>query len=290
MSKSALHTRRIAIAALFLSIALVLRLLMTFYLPLYGQNGVRVNIGTIFAILPAIFFGPLYGAIVAGLFDLLGFLLRPTGAFLPWMTLVVTAGGALRGLLWRGLRNKNRTLLQASLLGFALLLLLFGSLNLIVLSADGIDAHFYDLRDPQTVDTSDMHLTSRLLIERTQGTRYPGEALAGMRLAVTWGPLGAAGFALLLLAIDFILTKYFVKKEALSPILPLTLTILLSGLFVSTLNTAVLQAVFWPGIPFAAVWVPRAAVSLFIDAVFVYFVALLLGLFQRQESLKQLIP
>ena len=274
MSNSTLHTRRVAIAAVFLSIALVLRLLMTFYLPIYGQNGARVNIGMVFVILPAIFFGPLYGAIVAGLFDLLGFMLRPSGAFLPWMTIVVTLGGALRGLLWRGLRDRSRPLLRIYILTFAVPLLFLGGLNMVLLNLD---------------DTGETYLISRLLIERTQGASNPDEALAGMRLAVTWGPIGAAGFALLLLAVDFSLAKWFVKQEQISPLLPLTITILLSGLFVSTLNTLVLQAVFWPGIPFAAVWAPRAAVSLLIDAAFVYFTALLLGLFERQESFKQLI-
>jgi len=289
MSKSSLHTRRIAISAIFLSVALILRLVLAFYLPLYGQNGMRVNIGMIFAIMPAILFGPVYGAIVAGLSDLLGFLLRPTGAFLPWMTIVVTAGGFLRGLLWRILRNRSRALLRICILGFAILLLAFGLMNMAFLGADGVNAQFYESQDSGVIDTEGMHFISRLLVERTQGARYPGEALTGMRLSVTWAPIGAAGFALLLLVVDFVLSRWLVKKEQTSPVLPLTITILLAGLFVSTLNTLVLQMVFWPTIPFAAVWAPRAAVSLLIDVAFVYFVALLLGLFERQENLKQLV-
>ena len=290
LSSTSLHTRRIAICAIFLSIALVLRLLTTFYLPIYGANGLRINPGTIFTIMPAILFGPVYGAIVVGLFDLLGFVLRPTGAFLPWMTVVVAAGGFLRGLLWRGLRNRKRTVLRICLLSFAVLLLAFGILNMAFLSADGVTASFYEGIDPETVDTGGMHLISRLLVERTRGAGNPGEALSGMRLAVTWGPIGAAGFALLLLAVDFVLSKWFIKKETQnSPVLPLTITILLSGFFVSTLNTAVLQPIFWPAIPFAAVWAPRVASSLLIDAVFVYFIVLLYGLFERQDSLRQLV-
>ena len=243
MSKTSLHTRRIAISAIFLSIALVLRLVLTFYLPIYGHNGVRVNPGTIFAILPAILFGPVYGAIVAGLFDLLGFLLRPTGTFLPWMTIVVATGGLLRGFLWRGLRTRNPKALRVCILIFAILLFLSSAFNLIVLHIGGINARL----------------------------------------------IGAAGFALLLLAVDRILSKWLVKEERQSPVLPLTITILLAGLFVSTLNTVVLHRIFWSAIPFTAVWVPRVAISLLVDVVFVYFVALLLGLFERQEGLKNLV-
>ena len=243
MSKTSLHTRRIAISAIFLSIALVLRLVLTFYFPIYGHNGVRVNPGTIFAILPAILFGPVYGAIVAGLFDLLGFLLRPTGAFLPWMTIVVATGGLLRGVLWRSLRNRNHTALRVCILIFAILLLLFGIINMAFLQIGGI--------------------TARLI--------------------------GAAGFALLLLAVDRILSKWFIKEERQSSVLPLTITILLAGFFVSTLNTVVLHQLFWSAIPFTAVWVPRVVISFLVDIVFVYFVALLLGLFERQDGLRNLV-
>ena len=289
LSRSSLHTRRIAITAIFLSIALVLRLFATFYLPIYGANGHRVSPGAIFAILPAILFGPIYGAIAAGLFDLLGLLLRPSGAFLPWMTVVVTAGGFLRGLLWRGLQNRSHRILRVCLLIFAAVLLLFGLLNFVFLHIDGIDGDFYTMNDPQNVDTGDMHFISRLLIERTQGTASPADALSGMRMAVTWGFVGAGLFALLLLAVEFALSKRLIEKERFDKLLPLTMTILLSGLFVSTMNTFVLHPIFWPAIPFVATLIPRVIASLLVDTVFVYFVAILLGLFQRQESLRQLI-
>jgi len=289
MSKTSLHTRRIAIAALFLSIALVLRLFASFYLPIYGANGQRINPGTIFAILPAILFGPVYGAIVVGLFDLLGFFMLPTGAFLPWMTVVVTAGGFVRGFLWRGLRNRSRRILRICLLLFTVILLLIGICNFIFLHTDGIHASIYTDADPQCVDTSAMHLISRILIERTQGASSPADALSGMRTAVTWGFVGAALFALLLLCIEFSFSKCLVAKEKFEKLLPLTITILLSGLFVTVMNTFVLHPIFWAAIPFEAVLIPRVVVSLLIDTVFVYFVAILLGLFERQEGLKQLV-
>ena len=289
LSKSSLHTRRIAIVAILLSIALVLRLVGTFYLPIYGANGHRINPGTIFAILPAILFGPIYGAIAAGLFDFLGFFLRPSGAFLPWMTVVVTVGGLLRGLLWRGLQGRNRLVLRICILSFAVLLLAFGLANMVFLAADGLDAAFYDGIDPQTIDASNMRFISRALVERTQSASAPSEALAGMRIAVTWGFLAAAGFALLLVGVELAFSKWLVKKEQFEKLLPLTITILVSGLFVSTLNTFVLHPIFWQAIPIVAVWIPRAVASLLVDTVFVYFVAILLGLFDRQDSLRQLV-
>ncbi|MCL2562906.1 MAG: ECF transporter S component [Oscillospiraceae bacterium] len=289
LSKSSLHTRRITITAILLSIALVLRFAATFYLPIYGANGHRINPGTIFAILPAILFGPVYGAIAAGLFDLLGFFLLSTGTFLPWMTVVVTVGGLLRGFLWRGLQGRSRLVLRICILTFAVILLAFGLANMAFLSADGLGATFYDGLDPEAIDTSNMHFISRVLVERTQGASSPNDALAGMRAAVTWGFLAAAGFALLLIGIELAFSKWLVKEGQFEKLLPLTVTILVSGLFVSTLNTFVLQPIFWPAIPIVTVWIPRAVASLLVDTVYVYFVAVLLGLFERTPGLKQLV-
>ena len=61
--------RRITISAVFLSLSLVLKTTLTFDLPLFGQNGMRIGISGIFSILPALLFGPGYGAAVSGLSD-----------------------------------------------------------------------------------------------------------------------------------------------------------------------------------------------------------------------------
>ena len=253
MSKSSLHTRRIAIAAILLSIALVLRLLLSFYIPLFGENGMRVSVGMIFAIMPAILFGPVYGAIVAGLFDLMGFLLRPVGAFMPLITLSVVIGGFLRGWLWLVLKNRSRRVMRLMLLAFALLLLAFGVSNLFF----RMDL-FADI-DPQTV---------------------------------TVFPIGAAVFGLALLGADLLLSKWLAKRGDVSRILPLLITIMIAGLTSTTITTVVLREILFPAwqlLPFWVVWVPRMLEAIVTNTVFVYFVALLLGLFERQERLKELV-
>lgn len=85
--------RRITISAVFLSLSLVLKTTLTFDLPLFGQNGMRIGISGIFSILPALLFGPGYGAAVSGLSDFLGFLIKPTGGYLPLLTISAAAGG-----------------------------------------------------------------------------------------------------------------------------------------------------------------------------------------------------
>ncbi|QOX65298.1 folate family ECF transporter S component [Anoxybacterium hadale] len=98
--KESIKTRKVVISAVFVSISVGLKAISSFYLPLFGQNGISVGISGVFTILPAILFGPVYGAMASGLADFLGYLMKPVGPYLPLMTLVVAAGGFLRGWLW----------------------------------------------------------------------------------------------------------------------------------------------------------------------------------------------
>jgi hypothetical protein len=50
----------------------------------------------IFSSLPAIFFGPVFGGASSGIIDILGFLLKPTGPYMPEMTAAAIAGGVLK--------------------------------------------------------------------------------------------------------------------------------------------------------------------------------------------------
>ena len=79
MNKASINLRRVTISALLLSLALVLKLTTSLYIPMFGQNGMRVGVSGIFSMLPAFLFGPVFGMIVAGLADLLGYLLKPAG-------------------------------------------------------------------------------------------------------------------------------------------------------------------------------------------------------------------
>ena len=124
--------RRITISAVFLSLSLVLKTTLTFDLPLFGQNGMRIGISGIFSILPALLFGPGYGAAVSGLSDFLGFLIKPTGGYLPLLTISAAAGGFLRGFLWEILKKKEDKRMR--------LLIAAGSGVLLVLGLGGHDS------------------------------------------------------------------------------------------------------------------------------------------------------
>jgi hypothetical protein len=294
-------------SAMFLSLALITQTALSVYIPIFGQYGMRVGVSGIFAAMPAILFGPLYGAIVYGLSDVLGYLLKPTGAYLPLMTVIVAAGGLVRGILWLALCGRNNTNMRICVAAAAFIFLSLGMANTASLRTDGIDRHFYDQyaaeRDGDALRFTDhagnelalseMRTASRLVITRSAGTASPADSLATYIIFMTAGLLGSAAFGFFLLLADWLLEKYFVKGKRPGRIMPLFLAMVIGGLFVTTLNTILLRetlfAASWKLLPFAVVWVPRVIETIISNTVYVYFVALLLGLLENQRNLKEWI-
>ncbi len=292
MKKSSLYLRRITGSAVFLSISLMLKTTFSFYIPMFGQNGMSVGIAGIFSMMPAILFGPVYGAVVSGLSDFLGYLLKPTGPYIPLMTLIVAAGGFIRGALWMGLRNKDSRKIRIAVAIYSMLLLIVGFCNSASLSADGINVGFYDCVQKESIQTDKMHLVSRMLITRTINTKNPSGNLDTYITFVTAGLIGSAALGILLLAADFAISKKFLHDTRKGQIPQLLIAMIGSGLFVTTLNTLVLrETIFtaWKVLPFAVVWIPRVIEEILGNTVKVYFVAVLLGAFRKQHSLSEQI-
>jgi ECF transporter S component (folate family) len=290
MTANAKHLRRIVVSAVLLSLALIAKSALSFYIPLFGQNSMRVSIAGIFSIMPSIMFGPVYGALVSGLSDLLGYLLAPTGAYLPLMTLVVAAGGFLRGLIWQLLRGKKNRNMRICVIAIASLLLIIGLYNAYSLSADGVNGTFYEANGTEAVNTDGMHLISRMLIERTVNAKDPAGSLNTYIITMTSGLIGSAGFGLILAAADIILSLRF--KKHTGNMMRLLLAMVLSGLFVATLNTVVLRETVyesWKVLPFAVVWLPRIIEEILANIVKAYFIIVLLGIFDRQRNLRELV-
>lgn len=292
MNQSSLYVRRITISAVFLSISLVLKTAFSFYIPVFGQNGMSIGISGIFSIMPSILFGPVYGAVVSGLSDFLGYLLKPAGTYIPLMTLVVAAGGFIRGVLWVALLKKDGRKIRIIAAVFSVLLLIFGICNIVSLSMDGINNDFYAHVRKEDIDTDNMHFISRMLITRTIDTKAPAENLAAYTTYVTAGVIGCAVFGIILLAADLFISKKLLKDSSKGQITQLLLAMVGSGLIVTTLNTVVLRETVytaWKVLPFAVLWIPRAIEEILGNTVKAYFVAVLLGIFNRQRVLKELI-
>lgn len=292
MKISSFYVRRITISAVFLSISLILKTAFSFYIPMFGQNGMSVSISGIFSIMPSILFGPVYGAVTSGLSDFLGYLLKPVGTYIPLMTLVVTAGGFIRGALWASLRSKDSKKMRIAVAVCSALLLAVGICNIAFLSADGIDNGFYAHVQKEDVNTDNMHLVSRMLITRTIGTKDPSGNLATYITFMTAGVIGSAALGILLLSADLIISKKFLHDTHKGQIPQLLIAMIGSGLIVTTLNTIVLrETIFtaWKVLPFTVIWVPRVIEEILGNMVKAYFVAMLLGIFKKQYNLNELI-
>ncbi len=286
MTRASAHLRKIVVSALFLSLALLTGAIFSVNLPLFGENGMRVGISGVFSIMPSILFGPLYGGIVSGLSDVLGYLVKPSGAYMPLLTLTAFAGAFLRGLLWGMLRRADERKLRVAVVALAVLAAFAGAYNLFALSADGVDASFYESAGAPA-DLSGMRWISRLLIERTQATSNPGGNLATYIGYTTVGFLGFAAFGLAICAVDWALKRFFLKERAATGTVAILLAMMLSGLAVTTVNTEILRrTVFesWKLMPFTVVWLPRAIEEIVMNTVKCYFVALLYGVYLRIDK------
>lgn len=292
MDKVSLHVRRVTVSALLLSLALVLKTTFSIYIPLFGQNGMSVGISGIFSMLPAFLFGPVYGAVVAGLSDLLGYILKPMGAYLPLMTLVVAFGGFLRGALWAALRSRGSRAMRIAVAAFSAVLLTAGVLNVMFLKADGVTAAFYDQAQASGISTENLHLVSKMLITRTMNAKDPAGSLATYLAFVTSGVIGSAVLGLLLLAADWFLSRRLAGAAGAGHVPQLLVVMIVSGLIVTTLNTVILRETIyasWKVLPFAVIWIPRAIEEVLGNTVKAYFVALLLGIAGRQRGLRQIL-
>ncbi len=85
---------------MFLAIAVILRNFSQ-TLPIGGGGGIRVGVSGFFTKMPALLFGPWFGAAVSGLYDFFGYLLKPEGAYIFPLTLTSALGGVITGFLYK---------------------------------------------------------------------------------------------------------------------------------------------------------------------------------------------
>ena len=124
MNREAIKLRRMLVSALLLAIALVLKTFFSIDIPLLGENGMSVGIAGVFSMLPSILFGPFYGAAVSGLSDLLGYIIKPGGAYMPLLTLTAALGGFLRGGIFVWLKNRSEGKLRLAVAILTVLMLM----------------------------------------------------------------------------------------------------------------------------------------------------------------------
>lgn len=277
MHNDSLRLRRLIVSALLLAIALVFKTFFSFYIPLFGQNGMSIGVSGIFSMIPSFLFGPWYGAAVSGLSDLLGYLLKPTGAYIPLLTLTAALGGFLRGGLFALLKGRRDRPMRLAVLILSLLMLILGLSVLRTLEADGVNAAYYDRAGTEPENLDELRGAARLLIQRTQNMKNPAEGLATYITCLTWGPMGFGIMGLLLLLGDLLAGRFL--KGAMVSVLAMLIAATLSGLVVTALNTLILRETVyasWKVLPLAVVLLPRIVEEITVGAAKVCLIGVLM--------------
>lgn len=91
-------TKQIAQMGLLLALAIVLKS-VAFYIPIFGVLGIRVGFMDVVVAASGAFFGPLSGMVFGVFYDLLAYLVFPTGGpYFPGFTISFALVGVLGGL------------------------------------------------------------------------------------------------------------------------------------------------------------------------------------------------
>jgi len=232
--------------------------------------------------LPSILFGPFYGAAVSGLSDLMGYLIKPDGAYMPLLTLTAALGGFLRGGIFVWLKNRSEGKLRLTVVILTTLMLMIGLGSMICLKSDGMDYDFYVRVAPeQAIEMTELSPVGRMLVMRTANTKNPTRNLATYIVCLTGAPLAFAGFCAFMLLADWFAAKRIqIEGKTKVNVLAMLLAVLVSGMIVTTLNTVVMRETLyesWKVLPFAVIWIPRAIEELLAGVVKVCCMAMLMG-------------
>lgn len=241
--------------ALLLAVGLVFRYFSQM-IPIAGVGGMRLSVSVFFTRMPAILFGPVYGAAVGSLSDFLGWLIRPDeGAYIFPMTITAALGGFLAGFIFKhvkGIRiNSNH---KGIYLTITVLFGIFGAIN---------------------------HMSSTLFAHS-----YFGNLI--LQLGEKRLPYFTYGFYVCFaIGIIFYLINYLVERFSNKPFaelyMKIFITLLCANIPVTTLNTFVLRW-FYDGLaklPFSVVYAPRVIEEIITTFITAYVVTYLYKVFER---------
>jgi ECF transporter S component (folate family) len=220
----------------------------------FGAPGMRISFSPIFTRLPALLFGPVMGGMAGGIVDVLGYILKPEGAYIPLMTLTAILDGVLTGLVWKGISKAEPKKLQTALWVIFALIGVMGGINM-------ISTAFY----PDS-------LISRAL----EGVGKNKEFLES-------GLLVVAGVGILLLVLDIIARKVFPQARGHKYYIRVLIAYGVAGLVVTVLNTFILQ-IFIPDLGkmgFIVFLMPRLVKEVFMMVIQSYIAAFLISIYYR---------
>ena len=241
--------RKTVFSALCLAVGLVIKQ-FSIMLPLMGAGGLRISFSGIPVVIPAMLFGPWYGAAVYFCSDIIGYILKPEGDWIPWLTLTAAFGGFLRGLFWRFIRNTDNKKLAGGLTALFAAVLAIGAVNQISYS-------FF----PET------SLTEFLFNLKSKGQ--------SQMYFATLIPILAGAVGLIIITINFIISKRDISGEK-NNFIKYSVMLLSVGVIITTINTPILMAFYGMKKAFILFYIPRIAEEVIVTTVNAYVLSLIM--------------
>ncbi|MBE7038248.1 MAG: ECF transporter S component [Ruminococcaceae bacterium] len=249
-------TKKVVYTALLIALTVAMRYALSIMLPFAGVSGMRISPSVFFTKMPAVLFGPLYGAISSGIIDIVCLIVKPEGSFIPYLTLTAILGGFICGFLWKNIENINK---RSFKIVFGAVFSIIGVLGVV----NTIAASFF----------KDSAYTLMLLSIGEK--RY---------WFLSIGLICASVFGIILL-----LTDYFVsKKDSDSLFIKLLCVLLIANIIVTTLNTFVLR-IYFPALnslSFMVFYIPRLVEEVIVTVLQAYIMAYLLKLLNKTKLIK----
>lgn len=243
------YTKILVLTGLLIAISLVIKYFST-YVYILGIPALRVGFSGPFSNLPGILFGPVIGGITKALVDVLGYLMKPTGGYIPLLTVTAILGGILVPILWKSLKNIDSNKLQK------IFLVIFLGIGFL-----GFTNHIFILFFPETSIAQ-----SILLL----GGKNEGIATIGLEATSLIG--------LILYTVNYYVKKKYKNSFIQDNFLKLIIALGISGIIVTTLNTQILR-LFIPALSkkaFMLLWIPRLIEEILMTIFNAYVVSLLL--------------
>ncbi len=288
------QTYGLLLTAMFIGFALVLKFMLSFSIPLFGTDGMKVGFSGIFTAFPAFLFGPLYGGIASAISDVMGFFFKPTGPYAWQFTVMAFIGGVTKGLVWMLLKNIKKHNLKIIFAVIFLAVGVFGASNHIQLRNDGVVSSLIAVKADMPVkeemaaltEGEDCSFATELAgkLVQNKGAKSYQSSLA-LYINLLTGGLMLAGFlSLAYIGIDaFVITRYRKKRgKEDSDYFKILLAILASGIIVTSINTQVLIDLYSISLPYILYWIPRVIEEIIVCIIQAYFISILYGVYKSR--------
>jgi riboflavin transporter len=110
-----ISARKISLVSLFIAMSIVLTRLASIRIAIGAVEGIRIGFGKLPILLAGLILGPLYGAIVGGISDILGYVIQPIGPYMPHFTIISALSGIIPSLIMQTIGKKNYFFIKIAL-------------------------------------------------------------------------------------------------------------------------------------------------------------------------------